>query len=334
MRGRKLAAGIGIALTVCAAVGIGGCGGGSGSAGKPVESAVSRSAEETNQPVEPAESRSAEETEQPGESAVSTASRSAGETEQPGESAVSTASRSASETDQPGESAVSAASRNAGEIDQPAESAKSAAPKRAGETSQPGESADSTPPKRANETSEPSAHAPYIKDSVFHCDEFGLAIDLSDGEREGCLYEATGETDGRACLLCRDAAGKERYSVYMEDMGPEFYVVCDELEDAASFGAWLMEQYQALGTGGAKGETGIELKETKDLLLDGRKAFKLVIHTSPGIKTIESTMVWYVIPDEEQRRMLRLSRQFLFEGEEDIRAFEACVESLTWTAAR
>lgn len=298
MRGRKLAVGIGIALTVCSAVGIGGCGGGAGSAGKPVESAESRSAEETDQP---------------------------------GESAVSVASKSASETDQPGESAVSTESRNAGETDQPA---KSAAPKRADETSQPGESADSTPPKRANETSEPSAHAPYIKDSVFHCDEFGLAIDLSDGEREGCLYEATGEPDGRVCLLCRDAAGKERYSVYMEDMGAEFYAVCDELEDAASFGAWLMEQYQALGTGGSKGETGIELKETKDLLLDGRKAFKLVIHTSPGIKTIESTMVWYVIPDEEQRRLLRLSRQFLFEGEEDIRAFETCVESLTWTAAR
>jgi len=228
---------------------------------------------------------------------------------------------------------VSVASKSAGETDQPTESAESAAPRRADETSQPGESADSTPPKRANETSEPSAPAPYIKDSVFHCDEFGLAIDLSDGEREGCLYEATGEPDGRACLLCRDAYGKERYSVYMEDMGPEFYAVCDELEDAASFGVWLMEQYQALGSGGSKGETGIELKETKDLLLDGRKAFKLVIHTSPGIKTIESTMVWYVIPDEEQRRLLRLSRQFLFEGEEDIRAFETCVESLTWTTA-
>lgn len=280
MRGRKLAAGIGIALTVCSAVGIGGCGGGTGSAGKPVESAVSRSV---------------------------------------------------GETDQSGESAVSAESRSAGETDQ---SAKSAAPKRADETSQPGEPADSTPPKRANETSELSAPAPYIKDSVFHCDEFGLAIDLADGEREGFLYEATGESDGRACLLCRDAAGKERYSVYMEDMGAEFYAVCDELEDAASFGVWLMEQYQALGTGGSKGETGIELKETKDLLLDGRKAFKLVIHTSPGIKTIESTMVWYVIPDEEQRRLLRLSRQFLFEGEEDIRAFEACVESLTWMPAK
>lgn len=316
MRGRKLAVGIGIALTVCSAVGIGGCGGGAGSAGKPVESAAPKSAGEISEPRESAESRSAEETDQPGESAVSVASKSAGE------------------TDQPGEPAVSAESRSAGETDQSPESTEFAAPKRAGETSQPGESADSTPPKRANETSEPSAHAPYIKDSVFHCDEFGLAIDLSDGEREGCLYEATGEPDGRVCLLCRDAAGKERYSVYMEDMGPEFYAVCDELEDAASFGAWLMEQYQALGTGGSKGETGIELKETKDLLLDGRKAFKLVIHTSPGIKTIESTMVWYVIPDEEQRRLLRLSRQFLFEGEEDIRAFEACVESLTWTAAR
>ena len=169
----------------------------------------------------------------------------------------------------------------------------------------------------------------YIDGSVFYDTEYGFHIDLKENENQGYYHEIHGFGDA-VSLACFDEEGNERYSIYMTDG----YTALKEYDNAAAFGQWMKDVYDSTMKeyGYDIGEDDFTVEKAEDILLDGRKAIKLVTHTDNGLMTAGSTFIRYFIPDEENDRMIELSRQFLadLEDEEDLEAYQMFVESLKW----
>lgn len=169
----------------------------------------------------------------------------------------------------------------------------------------------------------------YIDGSVFYNTEYGFHIDLKENENQGYYHEIHGFGDA-VSLACFDEEGNERYSIYMTDG----YTALKEYDNAAAFGQWMKDVYDSTMKeyGYDIGEDDFTVEKAEDILLDGRKAIKLVTHTDNGLMTAGSTFIRYFIPDEENDRMIELSRQFLadLEDEEDLEAYQMFVESLKW----
>lgn len=173
----------------------------------------------------------------------------------------------------------------------------------------------------------------YIDGSVFHNAEYGFHIDLKENEDQGYYYEIHGFGDA-VLLGCFDKDGYEPYSIYMGETDTQGYTAFKDHDNAAAFGQWMKDVYDSTMKeyGYDIGEDEFTVETAEDILLDGRKAIKLVIHTGNGLMTVRSTFIRYFIPDEENDRMIELSRQFLagVEDEKDMEAYQMFVESLQW----
>ena len=127
-----------------------------------------------------------------------------------------------------------------------------------------------------------------------------------------------------------------KYALQMQDITVEFPGVL--ANDHVSIDCKKGEVLGLLGENGAGKTTlmnvlyGLYPPSSGKILLDGREAIKLVIHTGNGLMTVRSTFIRYFIPDEENDRMIELSRQFLagVEDEKDLEAYQMFVESLQW----
>lgn len=120
----------------------------------------------------------------------------------------------------------------------------------------------------------------------------------------------------------------------MGETDTQGYTAFKDHDKAAAFGQWMKDVYDSTMKeyGYDIGEDEFTVETAEDILLDGRKAIKLVIHTGNGLMTVRSTFIRYFIPDEENDRMIELSRQFLagVEDEKDLEAYQMFVESLQW----
>lgn len=71
--------------------------------------------------------------------------------------------------------------------------------------------------------------------------------------------------------------------------------------------------------------------KAEDITLDGRRAFKLTVRQNT---LYETTYIEYIVPDEENGRIIELSGGFMpdneYSGSQDMEAFQSFVESMKW----
>lgn len=181
-------------------------------------------------------------------------------------------------------------------------------------------------------SSQDSHSEAYMEGTTFFNAEYGFSIDLEENVTLGNNYEINNDNENSVSLICYDEEGNERYDVTMTEAPPEAYEGYREHDNAAAYGQWMQDMYNSTMKEYGYEEEKIVVEKTEDILLDGRKAIKLIIRTENGLLTNKSMMIRYLIPDEDNSRMLQLTRQFLagLEKEEDIEAYQMCVESLKW----
>ncbi|MCC8024031.1 MAG: hypothetical protein LIP16_01820 [Clostridium sp.] len=174
----------------------------------------------------------------------------------------------------------------------------------------------------------------YIEGAMFYNREYGFSMDLEGSQAQGYYFEIAGYGGAKPALVCRDADGYERYSIYMSEIDSQIYEEYKEHNTAAQLGQWMKDMFDASmkAYGYENGSEDFVVEKGEDILLDGRKAIKLVIRTKSGLMTNDALYIRYFIEDVERSRLIELSRQF-FEGletEEDREAYQEMVESLKW----
>ena len=167
-----------------------------------------------------------------------------------------------------------------------------------------------------------------IEDSTFHQRTYGFEIDLAPEMEKDSSFTIYGYgEEGGIDLRCGEESGGERYTLSMTDSPYK----ADE--NAAAYGRRKREELVAgLKNMGLDfdGEV-MTVDKAEDITLDGRRAFKLTVRQNT---LYETTYIEYIVPDEENGRMIELSGGFMpdneYSGSQDMEAFQSFVESMKW----
>lgn len=173
----------------------------------------------------------------------------------------------------------------------------------------------------------------YIENSTYYNEKFGFSIDLTEGEADGYSYQINeSPQDGSDMLICYGKDGKELFSVYVSDLGKEFYDIYQENKSAAELGTWFQEMTDSMMDEYGEDRDAFVVERMEDILLDGRDVIKLRIRTKESLLTLDSVYVRYFVSDAKNETVLELSRQFntKLEMEDAVIAYEQFVETLKW----